>query len=69
MGATDPESNMTDHEPDPATTLRLLVQGYQVSQAIHVAATLGIADRLAGGSRSSDELAAVTVATPMCCAS
>ena len=42
----------------PAATLARLVNGYQVSQAIHVAATLGIADRLAGGARSSDELAA-----------
>ena len=35
-----------------------LVNGYQVSQAIHVAAELGIADLLAEGARSSDDLAA-----------
>jgi hypothetical protein len=34
-----------------------LVNGYQVSQAIHVAVTLGIPDLLADGARTSDELA------------
>jgi DNA-binding IclR family transcriptional regulator len=37
--------------------LRRLVNGHQVSQAIHVAVVLGIPDLLAGGPRSSDELA------------
>lgn len=47
--------------PDPVgDKLRELINGYQVSQAIHVAATLGIADLLAAGSRSADELAAET---------
>jgi hypothetical protein len=41
----------------PSVTLRRLVNGYQVSQALHVAATLGIADELAAGPRTSDELA------------
>jgi hypothetical protein len=40
--------------------LRRLANGFQVSQAIHVAATLGIADLLAGGPRTSDELASET---------
>jgi hypothetical protein len=40
--------------------LRRLINGYQVSQAIHVAATLGVADLLADGARSSDELAQAT---------
>ena len=40
--------------------LRRLVNGYQVTQAIHVAATLGIADLLRDGPRGSDELAATT---------
>jgi hypothetical protein len=45
-------------EPREATaTLMRLVNGYQVSQAIHVAATLGIADLLAAGARTSDDLA------------
>ena len=44
----------------PTQTLRRLVNGYQVTQAIHVAATLGIADLLRRGPRSSTELAAAT---------
>jgi O-methyltransferase domain/Dimerisation domain len=44
----------------PTVALRRLVNGYQVTQAIHVAATLGIADLLRDGPRSSDELAAQT---------
>ena len=40
--------------------LRRLVNGYQVTQAIHVAATLGIADLLRDGPLASDELAAET---------
>jgi precorrin-6B methylase 2 len=37
-----------------------LVNGFRVSQAIHVAATLGIADLLKNGARSSDDLAEAT---------
>src|SRR5215203_5498989 len=44
----------------PSLALRRLVNGYQVTQAIHVAAVLGIADLLADGPRSSDDLAAAT---------
>lgn len=44
--------------------LRRLVDGYQVSQAIHVAAILGIADLLAGGPLSVDQLAASTESHP-----
>jgi hypothetical protein len=36
--------------------LRRLVNGYQVSQAIPVAATLGLAELLRDGARGSDEL-------------
>ena len=43
-----------------AIEIRRLVDGYQVSQAIHVAATLGLADKLAEGARSSAELAQAT---------
>ena len=43
-----------------AAELRRIVNSYQLSQAIHVAAVLGIADLLADGPRSSDELAAAT---------
>jgi hypothetical protein len=43
-----------------ADELRRIVNGYQASQAIHVAATLGIADLLAERPRTSDDLAAAT---------
>ena len=55
---------MLTNGSDPATTIRRMVEGYQVSQAIHVAATLGIADLLADASRTSDDLAAVTGTHP-----
>ena len=48
----------------PSVALRRLINGYQVSQAIHVAATLGIADLLAGGARDSDDLASETHTYP-----
>jgi len=48
----------------PSVVLRRLVNGYQVSQAIHVAATLGIADLLAGRARQSGDLAAETQTDP-----
>src|SRR5438046_4327683 len=41
-------------------TLRRLINAFQISQAIHVVATLGIADLLADGARTSDELARET---------
>lgn len=44
--------------------LHRAVNGYQVSQALHVAAALGIADLLAEGPRSSDDLAAACGAHP-----
>jgi O-methyltransferase/methyltransferase family protein len=43
-----------------AATLMRMVNGFQVSQAIHVAATLGIADLLKDGPRAADDLAAAT---------
>ncbi len=53
-------------QEDPRTLaqLRHLVNGYRVTQALHVAATLGIADLLAAGPRSSDDLAAATDTHP-----
>jgi hypothetical protein len=48
----------------PAATLMRLVSGFQVSQAISVAAELGIADLLGDGSRDADELAATTGSHP-----
>jgi O-methyltransferase domain/Dimerisation domain len=46
------------------TELMRLVNGFRVSQAIHVAATLGIADLLKEGPRSSNDLAAATNSDP-----
>ncbi|PWK66890.1 methyltransferase [Aminobacter sp. AP02] len=46
------------------TQLMQMVNGYQVSQAICVAATLGIADQLTDGARTSDELATATHSHP-----
>ena len=54
----------TPREDDPAEALRRLTIGYQVSQAVHVAATLGIADLLADRSRTVDELASSAGAHP-----
>jgi hypothetical protein len=48
----------------PTDTLRGLVDGYKVSQAIGVAATLGIADLLADGPRTTADLAAATATHP-----
>lgn len=44
----------------PATELMRLLRGYQLSQAILVAAQLGVADALAGGNTSSEQLARAT---------
>jgi|SRR6185437_13081898 len=50
--------------PTSAAALTRLVTGFQVSQALHVVATLGIADLLRDGTRGSDELAAAVDAHP-----
>jgi hypothetical protein len=48
----------------PSVVLGRLINGFQVSQAIHVAATLGLADLLAEGPATSDELASSTATHP-----
>jgi hypothetical protein len=48
----------------PAATLRRMINGFQVSQALHAAAVLGLADHLAGGPRTAEEIAADTGAHP-----
>lgn len=48
----------------PSFALRRLVNGYQITWAIHVAAVLGIADLVSGGPRSADDLAAATDTHP-----
>ncbi len=48
----------------PFTSLMRLVNGYQMSQALHVVAVLGIADLLAPRPQTSDELAEATGTHP-----
>ena len=43
--------------PSPSAQMVQLINGYQVSQALHAAATLGIADLLRDGPLCSDKLA------------
>jgi hypothetical protein len=47
-----------------AAELHRLINGYQISQAIHVAAVLGVADHMVAGPRASDEIAAAVGAHP-----
>src|SRR3954454_9876158 len=54
------EDLMTASEPSPRDTLLRMTNAFQASQAIHVAATLGIADLLEDGPRSVDDLAQTT---------
>lgn len=58
LGQPGERSPMTGQSP--SARLMWLTIGYQVSQAIHVAATLGIADLLHSGPRSSIDLAVET---------
>lgn len=46
--------------PDPQSRMSQLLGGYRVTQMLHVAAALGIADRLADGPASVDQLALAT---------
>ena len=55
---------MESGKTPPWLALRRLVNGYQVTQAVHVAVKLGIGDLLADGPRTSDDLAAATGAHP-----
>jgi hypothetical protein len=48
----------------PAADLRRLIVGYRLSQALHVAAKLGVVDLLKNGSMSVDELARAVGAHP-----
>jgi DNA-binding IclR family transcriptional regulator len=47
-----------------AADLRRLIVGYRLSQALHVAAKLGVADRLKNGTMSVEELARAVGAHP-----
>ena len=57
-------SASTPPAPDPTQVMMKLITGYWMSQAVGVAAHLGIADALAAGSRSSDELGKTLGAHP-----
>ena len=49
---------------DAGQALHQLINGYRISQAIHVAASLHIADHLVSGPKTSHELAVATTAHP-----
>lgn len=51
---------MTTNNYPPQLVLQQLIQGFQVTQCIYVAAKLGIADLLKDGPRTSEELAQAT---------
>jgi len=53
-------NDMTTNDIPPQLVLQQLIQGFQVTQCIYVAAKLGIADLLKDGPRTSEELAQVT---------
>ena len=61
-----PPSSHFDHvvEASAAESLTEMIMAYRLSQLIHVAARLGIADLLKGGARSCDELASRTGVHP-----
>jgi hypothetical protein len=50
--------------PDPSTELMQMINWYQVSQALHVAATLGVADQLKDGPKPYDVVARACGAHP-----
>jgi hypothetical protein len=56
----------TTHDPHlaAASELRRMLNGFQLAQAIHVAAVLGVADHMASTPRSTDDLAAAVGAHP-----
>jgi len=58
MSASEADSS------NPWLDLLSLINGFQITQAIHVASTLRIADHLTDGARSADELAALTHSHP-----
>jgi hypothetical protein len=53
-------NDMTTNDFPPQLVLQQLIQGFQVTQCIYVAAKLGIADLLKDGPRTSEELAQAT---------
>jgi hypothetical protein len=60
MAVESPHNPQESPAPEQLQELFRLMSGYRVSQALYVAATLGIADRLKDGPQSSDALAEAT---------
>lgn len=61
---SSPEQRVERRSTPPGTQMLQLMNGFRISQALHVAATLGIADLLRHGARSSDDLASACGAHP-----
>jgi hypothetical protein len=57
MNAT---ARLSTSKPEAAARLLELIQMRLISEAIHVAAALGVADLLAAGPKSADELSKAT---------
>lgn len=58
-------ANSIGNSADASTRdIRQLINGFQLSQAIYVAAALGVADQLAPGPRGIAELASITASHP-----
>jgi hypothetical protein len=51
-------------EPSPQEQISRMLSGYWISQALYVAAKLGLADLLKDGPRTADELASATKSHP-----
>lgn len=47
-------------QPTPQAQMARMITGYWISQMVHVAARLGLADRLADGPKTAEELARMT---------
>lgn len=62
--ALDWSGNSAMTTDDARGSLLHLINGFQASQAIHVAAVLGLADLLGAGDRTADDLAAATQTHP-----
>lgn len=56
--------NSKNQEMDAPKMLRTMIFGYMPSRVVHTAARLGIADELADGTRTLDELASATSSDP-----
>jgi hypothetical protein len=59
-GADEAEDYLAPLKAAPRTAMTRMIYGFMLSQAIYVAAQLGLADLLKDGPRSSDELASAT---------